>query len=53
MHIVAFIVAVLAAVASGIEWYKTRSLLAASLCLFEIAFILVFTLEGGDAVTFG
>jgi DMSO/TMAO reductase YedYZ heme-binding membrane subunit len=55
MHIVAFIVAVLAVVLFAVEWFRTRSLLAAGLALFAAAFILVHTLEheGADLVTFG
>lgn len=53
MHIVAFIIAVLGIVAFGVEWYRTRSLIAAGLTLVSLAWVLVLTLEGGDRITFG
>lgn len=52
MHIVAFIVAVLAIIAFVVEWARTRSLLAAGLALYTTAWTLTQVLEGGDRVTF-
>lgn len=55
MHIVAFVVALIAVVLFAVEWYRTKSLLAAGLAFFAAAFILVHTLNmsGVDPVTFG
>jgi hypothetical protein len=52
VHTLAFVVALVAAAAAGIDAWLSKSLLALAVCLFVVAFILQLTLTGG-LVTFG
>lgn len=50
MHVITLIVGIVAAVIFGVDYSRSRALIALGLCLLTVTLILAFTLAGEDMI---
>lgn len=50
MHVITLVVGIIAAVVFGVEYSRTKALIALGLCLLTVTLILAFTLVGDDVI---